>query len=169
VSSITFREKPPTITVRAGNESLERDYRIIHRVMTPKEVSNLTAVHPSEGGKIIKAGGVKFGLIRKHRTYREEFYKAVEESVLKEGFRNPVCCIGVDEGIYAYYGTTRLAVAHRAHINVPCLIADYTGRISGEELMTKAEVVYKFRDRPSHVILEVERMNVWGCDDSFLV
>ncbi len=140
-----------------------RDYKIRYKVLDADEISEVTLVHPTEGGIKLQAGIVEFGTKVKHRTYDEPHYKSVERSVLEEGFRNPICVMSIKEGVFAYFGTTRLAVSHRNGISIPCIIGDYVDRYpEAEELLTEEDIAGKFTDIPERIVVGNKRMNVWG-------
>lgn len=84
--------------------------------------------------------------------HRNEFYTKLEESILKEGFRNPIFCNSLAEGTFSRVGTSRLWIAKKHRLDVPCIIADYVGRWANlEELKTEQDIRAKFKDQP-HIV-----------------
>jgi len=83
---------------------------------------------------------------------RNEFYTKLEESILKEGFRNPIFCNAIAEGTFSRVGTSRLWFAKKHGLDIPCVIADYVNAWPElEELKGEAEIRAKFKDQP-HLI-----------------
>lgn len=96
------------------------------------------------------------------------FYTKLEESILAEGFRNPIFCIsnGVTQ---CRYGTSRLWMAKRHGLKIPVIIADYDGRWDDlEELLTKEEILLKFTDKPALLELGQAEMRIDQCPHSHL-
>jgi len=92
------------------------------------------------------------------------FYTRLEESILKEGFRNPIFCNAIPEGLFSRVGTSRLWIAKKHNLEVPCIIADYVNRFPElEELRTEKEIRAKFKDQPNKVELHAETKvgHVW--------
>ena len=92
------------------------------------------------------------------------FYTKLEESLLKEGFRNPIFCNAIEEGFYSRVGTSRLWIAKKHNMDVPCIIADYTGQFDDLELLeTEEDIRSKFKDQPLTIDMENDTKvgNVW--------
>lgn len=91
------------------------------------------------------------------------FFTKLEESVLKEGFRNPIFCKSITEGTFSVYGTTRLWVAKKHNLEIPTVIEDHTRDWEHLELLNTAEdVLSKFTDKPL-VNIDTLEMNIAGC------
>lgn len=102
-------------------------------------------------------------------------FELLEESVLEEGFRNPIMVSAgtVDPGsppgrsmeevpprwrtpeliVSEYLGGSRLWVAQRHALDVPCIVNDHTGVLAGDpsavELSDMAAVLERFTDTPA--------------------
>ena len=84
--------------------------------------------------------------------HKNQFYTKLEESILKEGFRNPIFCNSIEQGTFSRVGTSRLWIAKKHKLDVPCIIADYVDRWTDlEELKTEQDIRGKFQDQP-HII-----------------
>lgn len=150
-----------------------RTYKIIYKILPSKDIDDLVAVDHSEyGKKMIQAGRVIYGSRPvipanthiKAANEKNGFFKNLEASILNEGFRNSIFCIATKEGIFSVYGTTRLWVAKKHNLDIPCIVADYDNIITdGEELTSKEEVLEKFADAPSNITIEDDKMNIYGC------
>jgi len=91
--------------------------------------------------------------IRKQED-RHQFYSKLEESILKEGIRNPIFCNSISEGTFSRVGTSRLWIAKKHKIHVPVIIADYVDRWTDlEELKTEQDIRAKFQDQPYKIDL----------------
>lgn len=129
-------------------------------VLPPGSISDLVLVTNPHYGKTRIAGfgtrPVKPPLdwVRK-LEHRNEFYTKLEESILKEGFRNPIFCNSIEEGTFSRVGTSRLWIAKKHNLNIPCIIADYVDRWTELELLPdEAAIRAKFLDQPHVVDLE---------------
>lgn len=94
-----------------------------------------------------------------------QFYTRLEESVLKEGFRNPVMVYEKHDERTFPYGGSRVYIAHRLQIPVPAIISDWTGAFKEWELITTLDqALSKFKDKPT--VLEFHPTHgcqFWGC------
>ena len=100
---------------------------------------------------------------------KDGFYSKLEASLLSEGFRNPIFCNSIAEGTFCRYGTSRLWIAKKHNLDVPCIIADHVDRWSDLELLEDIEgIESKFKDIPSVIELGEEEMRIDGCSHSHL-
>ena len=101
--------------------------------------------------------------------YQNNFYTKLEESVLKEGIRNPVFCQSIEEGTFCRYGASRLWMAQKNGLKIPCIIADYVNRWDElPELKTKNAVLAKYKDAPSTIVLTADEIRIEGCSQHHL-
>jgi hypothetical protein len=78
-----------------------------------------------------------------------QFYTKLEASILEQGFRNPIFCNAIQEGTFSRYGTSRLWIAKKHNLDIPCVIADYTGEWEHLELLTTEDQIReKFKEQP---------------------
>jgi len=83
---------------------------------------------------------------------KNQFYTRLKESILNEGIRNPIFCNAIAEGTFSRVGTSRLWIAKKNKIDIPCIIADYVGAWTHLELLeTEEDIRAKFQDQP-HLI-----------------
>ena len=107
---------------------------------------------------------------RRLKDTRNGFYSKLEESILRDGFRNPVLVnAGFVPDVYHHLlpdewrkdpakilacvnlGGSRLWVAHQHKLTVPCIVSDFVGRFAGqghEELVDPAAVIALHHDKP---------------------
>lgn len=102
------------------------------------------------------------------------FLNKLEESILSEGFRNPILirCGWVPDRILPRIplemqndpskilvchssGGSRLWVAQKHRLKIPCIIMDYSGRFSNEILVEKTieSVLEFFKDEPHRIVI----------------
>lgn len=99
------------------------------------------------------------------------FYNKLEHSILREGFRNPILVVaGYCPTFYGHrlpssmqmdrtqilvcfrLGGSRLYVAQKHDLMVPCVISDFVGRFPDlEHLPTVDAVADKFKERPDWI------------------
>lgn len=131
------------------------NYKVRYAVLDPHLIFNYNA--PTERA------------IEKHNA-RNGFYTQLEASILKDGIRNPIIVVsGFHQkgnnlekfpehmrGSNILYcrdcGCSRLWVAQKNNIKIPCLIADSNDRFSDQLLLnTKEEVLKYFTDEISYI------------------
>jgi hypothetical protein len=123
--------------------------------------------NPAYGNRIGKWGSRPVkpeGSMFTKEEMRRGFYTKLEASILEEGFRNPIFCNAIKEGTFSRVGTSRLWIAKKHGLDIPCIIADYVNRYPDfEELKTEEEIRSKFKDQPNKVELNIETKvgHVW--------
>ena len=97
------------------------------------------------------------------------FYRKLEESILREGFRNPIFCNAKYGETFCRYGTSRLWVAQKNNLEIPAIIADYEDRWTDlEELFTEDDIRNKYTDQPGLVEIQLDSMRIDSCPHSHL-
>ena len=92
------------------------------------------------------------------------FYENLEESIKKEGIRNPIFCNSIEQGTFCKYGTSRLWIAKKLGLEVPAIIADFDGRWSNlEQLYTIEDIQDKYVDQPTIIEVEENWMRIDQC------
>ena len=94
----------------------------------------------------------------------------LEESILREGFRNPVVLTAkrIDRGgITPRYGGSRIHVAQKYGLVIPAIIADFdnifpTAEIIGQDIK---KIRAYFKDQPKHIHFKPIGINISGCAD----
>jgi len=100
-------------------------------------------------------------IIETHNA-RNGFYAQLEASILKDGIRNPILVVSDNSGLYCKdSGCSRLWIAQKNNIDIPCLIADVNNRFSDKRLLNTEEEVLKFyADEPLYVKFASNRIIV---------
>jgi hypothetical protein len=112
------------------------------------------------GSRLVKPDKVWYNKIEG----KYDYYSRLEESILKDGFKNPIFCQALDEGTFSRYGTSRLWIAQKNTLELPVIIADYTGAWDHlEELRSEEEILSKFQDLPRLLEITKEDMRFDGC------
>ena len=138
------------------------NYKVRYAVLDPHLIFNYNA--PTEG------------MIKTHNA-RDGFYAQLEASILKEGIRNPISVVSgfhqqgnilerfpehLRDSNILYCrdsGCSRLWVAQKNNIDIPCLIADGNDRFSDQILLnTKEEVLKFYADEPTYVKFASDRI-----------
>lgn len=108
--------------------------------------------------------------VHKKHEKQFQFYTRLEESVLREGFRNPVMCYEKHGERTFPYGGSRVYMAVKLCLSVPALITDWTGAFKHFELITTLDqALDKFTDKPT--VLEFHPSlgcQFWGCTQTQL-
>jgi len=103
------------------------------------------------------------------------FYTKLEKSILKDGFRNPILvdagyCPQMRDGIKnrrlpiemqedhtkiltcSYNGGSRLMIAQKNNLQIPCVISDFIDRFSDFKLLqTKEDITSCYTDQPRRI------------------
>lgn len=120
----------------------------------------------------------------KNRNDRDQFFINLEKSILKESFRNPILiCAGWcpkirDRGRNGRLplemqedhskiltcninGGSRLYVAQKNNLEIPCIIADYVNRFSDFLLLeNKKDVLSYYKDKPRKVMFTKDEFRI---------
>lgn len=118
-----------------------------------------------------------------YRNNKDRFYSKLEQSILFEGIKNPIvvtsghCPKGVikflpeeyksekdysDLLICDRHGGSRLFVAQKYKIPVPCIVNDFNGRFSSlPELSTLKEIKSKFVHKPKKVLHSADGIHIY--------
>jgi len=86
---------------------------------------------------------------------RDNFFTKLEESILKEGFLNPIFAFQFPSGLFSKIGTSRLWIAVKHKLEVPTIIANYVAKLpllskwnDLEELKSISDIESKFTHPP---------------------
>lgn len=101
--------------------------------------------------------------VHKQNEQKYGFMSRLRESILTEGFRNPIVVFKGDGNDRIPYGQSRASVAKQLGIDIPAIVCDWTGKLWGRPLTTIAEVRECYRDQPTVVEFTSKGLNVWGC------
>ncbi|MFQ5937383.1 MAG: hypothetical protein ACE5LB_13350 [Acidiferrobacterales bacterium] len=92
------------------------------------------------------------------------FYSRLEQSVRREGFRNPILLWEKPNERTIPYGGSRAWTAINLQVPVPCIACDWAGTWRAWELLTDCQqVLAKFSDRPTVIEFTEELFHFWGC------
>ena len=101
--------------------------------------------------------------------HQNNFYTKLEASLLKEGIKNPIFCQSIKEGTFCRYGSSRLWIAKKNGLKIPCIIADYVNRWDElPELKTEKEILAKYNNAPSTIVITPDDIRIEGCSHHHL-
>lgn len=94
----------------------------------------------------------------------------LEESILKEGYRNPVVLTAKKQengGITPRYGGSRIYVAQQHGLAIPAIIADFDNIFPNAEVIGHdvKKIRSLFMDQPKHIFFKAIGINISGCPD----
>lgn len=108
--------------------------------------------------------------VHKNNEKQFQFYTRLEESIKREGFRNPIMVYEKPGDRTFPYGGSRAYMAHKLQIPVPAIVSDWVGTFKHwERLETVDQALAKFTDPPT--ILEFHPWagcQFWGCAQTHL-
>ena len=116
------------------------------------------------------------------RNERDKFYSKLEESILKEGIRNPIMVsagwcserkikklpphMKEDKNkilICDRHGGSRLYIAQKYNMEIPCIVSDYCGMFSdGVELKNRNDILKYYRDKPIRIAVNANGIHIKG-------
>jgi len=136
----------------------KRTYSLRYGIVGANELSTTVVVgNPGYGEPIGKYGSRPIQPLNEHYWHLEnesQFFSKLEASILQEGFKNPILCQSIEEGTFSQYGTSRLWIAQKHNLPIPCLIADTQDRwVHLDELHTEEEVKDKFETPPENLTM----------------
>ena len=140
------------------NAMTQPTYAIKYDVINPLLINN--NIEPSENDM----------------TQRTEWFEKLEQSIKKDGIRNPIIVTArIDNGIKSItprYGGSRLMIAQKYSIWIPCIIADFNHVFPSAKLITTSKDAFAplliekyFKDKPKKIIIKPHGINVSGCPD----
>lgn len=113
---------------------------------------------------------------------KNKFYIRLEESVKRDGFINPIFIqAGYCVDIYKKYlpeehqkdltkvlccdrnGGSRLYIAQKLNLDIPCIISDFVGRFSNSgflELYNETDIINTFNVKPKKIIINAHGVHV---------
>ena len=97
-----------------------------------------------------------------------QFFSKLEKSILSHGFRNPIVVNATKFGIVNRYGGSRLMIAQKHNMKIPCIIADFDDIFSDLIEIQYNDIKTFFIDKPKKVYLKPHGINVSGCEHSHL-
>ncbi|KKN37867.1 hypothetical protein LCGC14_0759090 [marine sediment metagenome] len=95
----------------------------------------------------------------------EKFFTKLEISILGEGVRNPIVINAMSkDDITPRYGGSRLMIAQKHNLDIPCIIADFDNIFPDSKILSDIQTIYKcFKDRPKKIFLKPHGINMSGC------
>lgn len=92
-----------------------------------------------------------------------QFFSKLEKSILENGMRNPIVITAKKDNIENRYGGSRLMIAQKHNMDIPCIIADFDNVFPEAKIITKEEIRNYFTDRPRRIQLYPAGLNILGC------
>lgn len=93
------------------------------------------------------------------------FFIKLEQSILKNGFRNPIVITASRRRIVTRYGGSRLMIAQKHNLDIPCIIADFDEIFpEGIRLKTIDDIRRYYTDQPRKILLKEYGINMSGCE-----
>lgn len=88
----------------------------------------------------------------------------------REGIRNPIFVLALDEGTFLRYGGSRLWAAYEVGLEtIPVIVADWVGRYPDlETLTTEDQIRAKFLDEPATIDLDPANLQILHCPHTHL-
>ena len=97
------------------------------------------------------------------REYK--FFSLLEESVKKEGFRNPIGVTLKGNTFTTIYGLSRLWVAQKYNMPIPAIVFSFNETFEGNvELFTRQDVLDCFTDKPLVFNIKEDTVVLSGCE-----
>ena len=110
--------------------------------------------------------GLKPDEARIQRLNEEQgFFIKLEGSIIREGFRNPIVVTATNKQVSNRYGGSRLMIAQRHYLDIPCIIADYDDIFPDAVVLKNVEEIRSyFMDQPKKILFKPYGINMSGCE-----
>ena len=95
----------------------------------------------------------------------QEFFIKLEGSIIREGFRNPIVVTATRKKISNRYGGSRLMIAQKHYLEIPCIIADFDNVFPDAKVLNGIDQIRSyFIDQPRKIIFKPYGINMSGCE-----
>lgn len=166
---------------------MSKPFRIYYAVLPSSSITNCVA----PGYRHVTGANTPEGVAKRNKAQtdyisnlnkKNSFYVKLEASIQKDGILNPILVqAGYCTEIYRKYlpeshqkdlskalccdrnGGSRLFIANKLKLDVPCIISDFAGRfkdVGFEELHDKEAVMRKYKVRPKQIIINQAGVHV---------
>lgn len=89
------------------------------------------------------------------------FFIKLEKSILREGFRNPIVIAAKKDSIKCIYGGSRLMLAQKHNLKIPCIISDYDNVFPNAKILRDVnEARTYFLDNPQKILMKPNGIRV---------
>lgn len=104
----------------------------------------------------------------KEQNEEEEFFIKLEKSILEGGVVNPIGVAAKKDKIYVTYGGSRLMIAQKHNLDIPCVIADFDNVFPKAKLIKEEEIPSYYKNPPTHFQLRAAKLYIHGCENIHL-
>lgn len=100
----------------------------------------------------------------------KNWFEKLEESILKEGIKNPVVINAKKDGIKSCYGGSRIMIAQKHGLKIPAIIADFDNIFPDAEVLTQpTHIIKKFFTPPAKIRQKPHGISISGCKDIHII
>ena len=100
----------------------------------------------------------------KEQNEEEGFFIKLEKSILEDGVVNPIGIAAKKDKTYVTYGGSRLMIAQKYNLNIPCIIADFDNVFPEAKLIKEEEIPRYYKNPPTHFQLRAAKLYIHGCE-----
>lgn len=118
-------------------------------VLYAKEITTRIIRNPNYGGKPCEVPGTCIVPIN-NKGIKPLTRQAIQDSIERDGFRNPILVYKTKQGLHLSFGGGRLLAAQNLDMLIPAIVVDYTGELSNYEEVTQDNWQEYFVDVPAH-------------------
>ncbi|KKK71484.1 hypothetical protein LCGC14_2913440 [marine sediment metagenome] len=95
----------------------------------------------------------------------QKFFTKLEISILGEGIRNPIVITALSkDDITTRYGGSRLMIAQKHNMDIPCIIADFDNVFPEAKIIKEEEIPSYYENPPTHFQLRAAKLYIHGCE-----
>lgn len=115
---------------------------------------------------------------------KQNFYNKLENSILEKGIRNPILVrhgwipesrkkylkpntILSETFVCDSLGGSRLYIAQKHDLNIPCIITSWCDNLNYQELKNEIEIKKQFKDQPEKVIINLQGVSIKNLPQKF--
>lgn len=114
-----------------------------------REITTRIIRNPNYGGKPCEVPGTCLVPI-KNKGIKPKTRQAIQDSIAKDGCRNPILVYKTSAGLHLSFGGGRLMACQALDTLIPAIVIDYTGELADYEEVTRHNWQDFFMDVPAH-------------------
>ncbi len=117
--------------------------------LDPQIVTQRIIFNPNYGGAGTEVPGACTVPIR-HKGIKPKTRQAIQDSIAKDGFRNPILVYSTSSGVHLSFGGGRVMAAQNLDKEIPAIVVDYAGHFVLFEEVTQDNWRKFFLDAPKY-------------------
>lgn len=126
-----------------------RNYKVKYVIINSNKIENVLEPDSTQKQKL---------------EQESQFFSKLEDSILQQGIRNPIIVNAFCDKIVPRYGGSRLMIAQKYNMDIPCIVADFDNVFPHIEEISLSKAIQYFTDKPKHIYMKPHGINCSGCE-----